>query len=165
MDIRWVCIYKQERKKNQNFWFQTRLPLTALPHYRLITACRFRGAALSDHSVLTFPPRDIALKLNRSQLSAVYRCGQGGEVIDWLAWRCSPLGLSSAANGAYPVVQKSPSKQQCGASGKIVWKQHHCCAVTIGATGVAVGGNEFNLSSEKDSKCMKRSCIQHLCFY
>ena len=45
-------------------WFQTSLPLTALPLLRLITAYRFRVAALSGHAALAFPPSDIALKLN-----------------------------------------------------------------------------------------------------
>ena len=77
-------------------WFQTSLPLTTLLLHRPITACRFRVAALSGHAALAFPPSDITLKLNWSQLSVVCHCGQSGEVINWLAWHCSPLGLSAS---------------------------------------------------------------------
>ena len=48
------------------------------------------------------------------RLSAVCRCGQSGGVIDLLARYCLPLGLPSAASGTCAVVQKSPSKRQCG---------------------------------------------------
>ena len=89
------------------------LPLAALPFDRLITACRFRVAALSGETALAFSPRGIAPKLNRCQLYAVYRCGQNGENIDWSVKRCLPLGLLSAASGACAVVQISSSKRQC----------------------------------------------------
>ena len=102
-------------------WLQTRL--TALPFHGLITACHFIVVALSGQATLAFSPSGIALKLNRCQLSAVCHCGQSSEVIDWLAWCCSLLGLSSAASGTCAVVQKSPSKWQCR-NGKLVWKQH-----------------------------------------
>ena len=82
--------------------------------HRLITICRFRVAPLSGHAALAFSPRSIAPKLNRSQLSVICRCGQSGEDIDWLAWRCLPLDLPSAASGAFAVEQISPSKRQCG---------------------------------------------------
>ena len=91
-------------------WLQTSLPLAALPFHCLITACRFRVVALSGHAALAFSPRGFALKLNRSRLSAIYRCGQSGENIDWLVRRCLPLGLLSAASGTCAVVQISPSK-------------------------------------------------------
>ena len=81
-------------------WLQTSLPLTTLPLHRLITACRFRVVALSGHAALAFSPSDIALKLNRSQLSAICCCGQSGKVIDWLAWRCSPLGTKTTIKAA-----------------------------------------------------------------
>ena len=94
--------------------FQTSLPLAALPFHRLITACRFRVAALSSHAALAFSMRGIAPKLIWSQLSAIYRCGQSDENIDWLVRRCLPLGLLSAASGACAVVQISPLERQCG---------------------------------------------------
>ena len=39
-------------------------------------------SSLSSHATLAFPPSNVAFKLNRSQLSAVCRCGQSGKVID-----------------------------------------------------------------------------------
>ena len=95
-------------------WFHTSLPLIASPLHHLITACRFRVAALSGHAALAFSLRGIALKLNRSQLCVICRCGHSGENINWLAWHCLPLGLPSAASGACAVEQISPSKRQCG---------------------------------------------------
>ena len=110
-------------------WFHTSLLLTALPLHHLITACRFRVAALRGHAAVAFSPRGITPKLNRSQLFAfaVCRCGQSGEVIDWLGWCCSPLGLSPAASGACPVVQKITIKaaMRRALSGKLMWKQHY----------------------------------------
>ena len=63
-------------------WFQTSLLLAALPLHRLITACHFIVAAFSGHAALAFSLRSIALKLNKSQLSAICPCRQSGEVID-----------------------------------------------------------------------------------
>ena len=95
-------------------WFQTNLPLAALPLCRVIIACCFRVAALSGNAALALSPSGIAPELHRIQLSAICRGGQSGKVIDLLAWRCLPLGHPSAASGACAVVQKSPSKRQCG---------------------------------------------------
>ena len=79
-------------------------------HCRLavISTCHIRVAALSRHAALAFPQSGIALKLNRSQLSAVRLS------IDWLDgnWRCSPFGLSSAASGTSAVEQKSQSMRR-----------------------------------------------------
>ena len=63
---------------------------------------------------MAFSPSGIALKLNKSHLLAIWRSGQSGKVIDWLAWRCFPPGLPSVASDACAVVQISPSKRQCG---------------------------------------------------
>ena len=79
-------------------WFQTNLPLAALPLCRVIIACRFRVAALSSNATLALSPSGIAPDLNRIQLSAICRGGQSGKVIDLLAWRCLPLGHPSAAS-------------------------------------------------------------------
>ena len=108
-------------------WFQTSLPLAALPLRRLTIAWCFRVAALSGNAALALSPSGIASELNRIQLSAICRGGQSGKVIDLLAWRCLPLGHPSAASGACAVVQKSPSKRQCGkrqASLKAALKLH-----------------------------------------
>ena len=66
-------------------WFQTNLPLAALPLCRVIIACCFRVAALSGNAALAFHRAAIAPKLNRIQLSAICRGGQSGKVIDLLA--------------------------------------------------------------------------------
>ena len=95
-------------------WFQTNLPLAALPLRRVIIACCFRVAALSGNAALAFHRAAIAPELNRIQLSAICRGGQSGKVIDLLAWRCLPLGHPSAASGACAVEQISSSKRQCG---------------------------------------------------
>ena len=95
-------------------WFQTSLPLAALPLCRVIIACCFRVAALSGNAALALSPSGIAPELNRIQLSAICRGGQSGKVIDLLAWRCLPLGHPSAASGACAVEQISSSKRQCG---------------------------------------------------
>ena len=73
---------------------------------------------------LAISPSGIASKLNRSQLSAVSRVGQSGEVIDWLARRCLPLGLFSAASGAFAVEQKYHHQSGNAVSGKLVRKLH-----------------------------------------
>ena len=52
-------------------WFQTSLPLTALPLHRVISVCHFKVATLSGHSALAFSPSGIALNLNISQLQSV----------------------------------------------------------------------------------------------
>ena len=101
-------------KQKQLCWFQTSLPLAALPLRRVIIACCFRVAALSGHAALPLSPSGIAPELNRIQLSANCPVGQSGKVIDLLAWRCLPLGHPSVASGACAVVQKSPSKRQYG---------------------------------------------------
>ena len=95
-------------------WFQTSLPLAALPLCRVIIACCFRVAALSGNAALALSPSGIAPELHRIQLSAICRGGQSGKVIDLLAWRCLPLGHPSAASGACAVEQISSSKRQCG---------------------------------------------------
>ena len=95
-------------------WFQTSLPLAALPLCRVIIACCFRVAALSGNTALALSPSGIAPELNRIQLSAICRGGQSGKVIDLLAWRCLPLGHPSAASGPCAVEQISSSKRQCG---------------------------------------------------
>ena len=87
--------------------------LGALPLRCVITACRFRVAALSGQAALALSRSGIAPKMNRSQLSAICRCAQSGEDIDWSARRSSPLDLLSAAGDACAVVQISPSKWQC----------------------------------------------------
>ena len=66
-------------------WFQTSLPLAALPLRRMIIACCFRVAALSGNAALALSPSGIAPELNRIQLSAICRGGQSGKVIDLLA--------------------------------------------------------------------------------
>ena len=95
-------------------WFQTSLPLAALPLCRVIIACCFRVTALSGNAALALSPSGIAPELNRIQLSAICRGGQSGKIIDLLAWRCLPLGHPSAASGACAVEQISSSKRQCG---------------------------------------------------
>ena len=96
-------------------WFQTNLPLAALPLRRVIIACCFRVAVLSSgNAALAFHRAAIAPELNRIQLSAICRGGQSGKVIDLLAWRCLPLGHPSAASGACAVELISSSKRQCG---------------------------------------------------
>ena len=105
-------------------WFQTSLPLAALPLCHVIIACCFRVAALSGNAALAISLNGIAPELNRIQLSAICRGGQSGKVIDLLAWRCLPLGHPSAASGACAVEQISSgacaveqissSKRQCG---------------------------------------------------
>ena len=97
-------------------WFQTSLLLAALPLRRVIIACCFRVTALSGHIALALSPTlsGITPELNRIHLSAICRGRQSGKVIDLLARCCSPLGLPSAASGACAIVQKSPSKRQCG---------------------------------------------------
>ena len=82
------CYYYKEHTFSFNLipkglsWFQTSLTLTALQLRCMIISCHFRVAALSGHTALPFSPSSIALKMNRSQLSAICRCGQSGEVID-----------------------------------------------------------------------------------
>ena len=76
-------------------------------------------AALSSHAAFSFSPSDIALKLNRSQLSAICHFGQSGGVINELAWCCLLLGLPSVANGACAVLQISSLMWQAAS-----WKQH-----------------------------------------
>ena len=100
--------------KRKLCWFQTSLPLAALPLCRVIIACCFRVAALSGNAALALSPSGIAPELHRIQLSAICRGGQSGKVIDLLAWRCLPLGHPSAASGACAVEQISSSKRQCG---------------------------------------------------
>ena len=95
-------------------WFQTSLPLAALPLRRVIIACCFRVAALSGNAALAFNRAAIAPELNRIQLSAICRGGQSGKVIDLLVWRCLPLGHPSAASDACAVELISSSKRQCG---------------------------------------------------
>ena len=63
-------------------WFQTSLPLAALPLCRVIIACCFRVAALSGNAALALSPSGIAPELHRIQLSAICRGGQSGKVID-----------------------------------------------------------------------------------
>ena len=92
-------------------WFQTSLPLTALPLCRVIIACCFRVAALSSNATLALSPSSIAPEL-RSQLSAICCGGQSDKVIDLLAWRCLPLGHPSVASGACAVVQISSSSER-----------------------------------------------------
>ena len=70
-------------------WFQTNLPLAALPLRRVIIACCFRVAALSGNAALGFHPAAIAPKLNRSQLSAICRGGKAARLsIYWLDAAC-----------------------------------------------------------------------------
>ena len=45
----------------------------------VITTCRFRVAAFSGHAALALSPSDMAPKLSRGQLPAIFRCGQSGE--------------------------------------------------------------------------------------
>ena len=101
-------------KGNESCWFQTSLPLTALPLCHVIITCCFRVAALSGHVALALSPSGIAPELKRIQLSAICRVGQSGKVIDLLARHCLPLGHPSAASGACAVEQISLSKRQCG---------------------------------------------------
>ena len=56
-------------------WFQTSLPLAALPLCRVIIACCFRVAALSGNAALAFHRAAIAPELNRIQLSVICRGG------------------------------------------------------------------------------------------
>ena len=74
----------------------------------MITACHFRVATP------LWPFYRVPLMSRWSQLSAVCRYGQSGEVISWLVRCCLPLGLPSAASGPCAAVQKSPLKWQCG---------------------------------------------------
>ena len=107
-------------------WFQTSLPLAALPLRRMIIACCFRVTALSGHAALALSQSGIAPELNRIQLSAVCCCGQSSGVIDLLARRCLPLGLPSASLWQVVLAQLYNDHHQSGnaASGKLVWKQH-----------------------------------------
>ena len=93
-------------------WFQT-MKLAALALRSIIILWRFKVAALSGDRALAISPSDIALKLNRSQLFVICRCGQSGEVIYLLVWRCLLFCLPSVASGACAVVLLSSSKQQC----------------------------------------------------
>ena len=109
-------------------WFQTSLPLTALPfhHLSLLAVSELQLTAATPFW-FGFPPRGIDPKLNRSQLSADCRCGRSSEIIDWLAWHCSllVLGLFSAASGACAcAVVQNHHQSGNAASGKLVWKQH-----------------------------------------
>ena len=72
------------RARAELCWFQTSLPLAALPLCRVIIACCFRVAALSGNAALAFHRAAIAPELNRIQLSAICRGGQSGKVIDLL---------------------------------------------------------------------------------
>ena len=94
---------------NAGFRLACRSPLC-----HVIIACCFRVAALSGHAALALSPSGIAPELNTIQLSVICHSGQSGKVINLLARRCLPLGHPSAASGACAVVQKSPSKRQCG---------------------------------------------------
>ena len=62
------------------------------------------------------PPLHSNIRLQSStHTGPICPCGQSGGFIDFLARHClMPLGLPSAASGACAVVQKSPSKRQCG---------------------------------------------------
>ena len=79
------CYVSGDISCNALCWFQTSLPLAALPLCRVIIACCFRVAALSGNAALALSPSGIAPKLNRIQLSAICRGGQSGKVIDLLA--------------------------------------------------------------------------------
>ena len=100
-------------------WFQTSLPLC-----HLITACLFRVAALSSHAAFAFSSFHRAtLKLKRTQLSAVYCCGQSsGLPINWLD------AVYHLVFSLWQVVLAELYKyhHQSGnaASSKLVWKQH-----------------------------------------
>ena len=88
-------------------WFQTSLPLAAMPRdHRLLFQ--------NGNAALALSPSGIAPELNRIQLSAICCGGQSGKVINLLAWCCLPLGHPSAASGACVVEQISSSKRQCG---------------------------------------------------
>ena len=104
-------------------WFQTSLPLAALPLRRVITACHFKVAALSGHIVLAFSPIGIGFKLNRSQLSAVATVGKAARLlIDWLdaAYRLVFPLRQVALSQLYKYHHQSSN----AASGKLVLKQH-----------------------------------------
>ena len=73
------CGERQASLKAALCWFQTSLPLAALPLPRLIIACCFRVGALSSHAALALSPSCIAPELNRIQLSAICRGGQSGK--------------------------------------------------------------------------------------
>ena len=77
-----ICIL---RSRGKLCCFQTSLPLATLPLRRVIIACCFRVGALSGNAALALSPSGISPELNRIQLSAICRGGQGGKVIDLLA--------------------------------------------------------------------------------
>ena len=100
-------------------WFQTSLPHCRYQAMcRVITACRFRVAASSGH---TLSSSGIASKLNRIQLSAICHCGQSGEDIDWLVRRCLSLGLP-LRQVAFGQLYKYHQQSGNAASDKLVWK-------------------------------------------
>ena len=66
-------------------WFQTSLPLAALPLLRMIIACCFRVTALCSNAALVLSLSSISPELNRIQVSVVCRCGQSDGIIDLLA--------------------------------------------------------------------------------
>ena len=104
-------------------WFQTSLLLTTLLLHRMIIACNFKVISLSDHAALALSQITVRYcKFNKSQVYAVCRFGQCGEVIDWLVRRCLPLGLPFAARGAC-IFYKYHHQSSNAASSTLVWKQ------------------------------------------
>ena len=96
-------------------WFQTSLPLAALPLHRTIIACCFMVYSSQRPRCFGLSPSGIAPELNWSQLYVICRGGKSGKVIDLLARRCLPFGHPSAASGACTNEQiSSSSKRQCG---------------------------------------------------
>ena len=107
-------------------WFQTSLPLAALPLHRMIIACCFRVKALSGHAALALSPSGIAIELNRIQLSVVCCCGQtAGLSIYW-------------QDAAYRLV--FPLR----VSGK--WCLRSCTKITIKAMRRAASWSESSIS-------------------
>ena len=80
--------YKMSQQFCTRLWFQTSLPLAALPLPCVIITCCFRVAALSCHAPLALSPSGIAPELNRICLRSVVVGKAGRLSIYWQDAAC-----------------------------------------------------------------------------
>ena len=105
-------------------WFQTSLPLAALPLRSVIIACCFRVAVLSGNAALALSPSGIApewIEFNCLRSAAVGKAARLS--IYWLDAACRlviPLGQVALAQ-----LNKYHHQSGNAASGNLVWNQHY----------------------------------------
>ena len=109
-------------------WFQTSLPVAALPLRRVIIACCFRVTALSIHTALALSPSGIAPDPSWIEFNCLWSAAVGkaaGLSIYWqnAAYRlvslCCKCHLRSCSKNNIEAAMRR------AASGKLVWKQHY----------------------------------------